>query len=114
MPQVSVVIPVHNPGRFLRPALASVFAQSFTDFEVTVIDDASVEDLSWVPDEFPRVRVIRQSHAGVSVARNRGILCSGGAFISLMDQDDMWHPRKLERQVGALLDCPDAGMCHST
>ncbi|HVT81409.1 MAG TPA: glycosyltransferase [Phycisphaerae bacterium] len=112
MPLVSVIIPAHNPGRFLRETLESVCAQTFTDWELLVIDDNSTEDLSWVPVDFPRARLIRQRHGGVSIARNNGILQSTGEFIAFLDQDDLFHPVKLQRQVAALQSMPDAALCY--
>jgi glycosyltransferase involved in cell wall biosynthesis len=112
MPLVSVIVPAHNPGRFLRETLQSVCAQTFTDWELLVIDDNSTEDLSWVPVEFPQARLIRQRHGGASVARNTGILQSTGEFIAFLDQDDLFHPVKLQRQVTALQNTLDAAICY--
>jgi glycosyltransferase involved in cell wall biosynthesis len=111
MPGVSIVIPAHNPGEFLRAALETIVAQSFTDWEAVVVDDASTEDLSWVLRFESRVRLIRQSHGGASRARNLGILSTSADLVALMDQDDLWAPRKLERQVEALCKYPDAAVC---
>lgn len=113
MATVSIVIPVHNPGPYLREALASVHRQTYRDWDVTVVDDASSEELSWVLDEFPDVRLIHQPHGGASIARNRGVLESTGELVAFMDQDDLWLPWKLERQVAALLGHPAAGLCFS-
>jgi glycosyltransferase involved in cell wall biosynthesis len=112
MPLVSVIIPAHNPGSYLRDAIGSIHRQSFNDWELVVVDDNSSEDLSWVPKEFPRARLIRQAHGGVSVARNNGILSTSGELIAFMDQDDVWRPRKLERQVAALVADPAAAVCY--
>jgi glycosyltransferase involved in cell wall biosynthesis len=111
MPTVSIIIPVHNPGPFLREALRSVHEQTFEDWELLLVDDNSSEDLSWVTREFPRAILIRQAHGGASVARNNGILNSTGTFIAFMDQDDLWQTRKLERQVAALHAQPDSAVC---
>ena len=111
MPRVSVVIPAHDPGPWLEPALESVHAQSFDDVDVLVVDDGSREDLSWVPQRFPRTTLLRQAPAGASAARNRGILASSGELVALMDQDDLWARTKLEHQVRALDAVPDAGLC---
>lgn len=112
IPLVSVLIPVHNPGDFLREALESVHAQSYTDWEAIVIDDNSSQDIGAICRDFPRVKLIRQSHGGASVARNNGILNSSGTFIAFMDQDDLWRPHKLQQQVDALLEVADAAVCY--
>lgn len=108
---VSIIIPAYNPGEFLRQAIESVHAQTYTNWELIVIDDNSSEDLSWVSRDFPRTRYIRQSHGGVSVARNNGILHTSAPLISFMDQDDLWRPQKLEHQVAALHRVLDAAVC---
>ena len=79
MPTVSIIIPVHNPGQLLKPALESIMSQTFRDFEVVVVDDESKEDLSWVTREFP-VRIIRQNHGGASIARNLGIVSTNSGI----------------------------------
>ena len=112
MKKVSVIIPAYNPGKFLRAALASVHEQTFTDWELLVVDDGSTEDLSWIEESFPAVRLFRQTNRGSSVARNAGILASQGEFIAFLDQDDVWLPEKLARQVQVMAANTDAGMCH--
>ncbi len=109
---VSIIIPVYNPGVFLRQSIESIYSQTYTDWELIVIDDNSSEDISWVSKDYPRTKYIRQKHGGVSVARNNGILNSTGNFIAFMDQDDLWLPQKLERQVSALIQCDDAALCY--
>ena len=70
---VDIVIPAFDPGPFLRRAIDSVVAQTHEDWRAVVVDDGSREDLSWVADLDPRVRMLRQSNQGLSAARNRGI-----------------------------------------
>lgn len=112
MATVSIIIPAHNPGPYLREAVQSVHEQTFGDWELVVVDDNSSEDLSWLPLEFPRARLVRQGHGGASVARNNGILNTSGELIAFMDQDDVWRPRKLERQVAAMSAEPGAAVCY--
>src|SRR5262245_18337780 len=102
MPKVSIVIPAYNPGSYLRAALESVHRQSFRDWEVSVIDDGSREDLTWISREFPKAILVRQANRGASVARNNGILRTTGELIAFMDQDDVWSDQKLERQVAVM------------
>lgn len=109
MPQVSVIMPVHNPvvGELER-ALDSVLGQTIRDLEVVVVDDGSVHEQSWVAERDDRIRYIRQPNRGVSVARNVGVDCAQSELIALLDQDDMWLPPKLERQLDAVRRMPDA------
>lgn len=112
MPKVSVIIPLHNPGTYIREAIQSVQAQTFRDWELILIDDASTEDLSYIEREFKNARVIKQKHGGVSVARNNGILHSSGDYVAFMDQDDIWAPTKLQRQVEVLDSDDSLAVCY--
>jgi GT2 family glycosyltransferase len=99
MPRVAVIVPVYNPGDYLRIALQSLFEQTFSDWECAVIDDGSVEDLAWVAEVHENVHLIRQTNSGVSAARNRGIAETSAPLIAFLDQDDEWLPAYLSRQV---------------
>ncbi len=112
MPAVSVVIPTYRPGRYLREAISSVVGQSMIDWELLLVDNASGVDLApFVTD--PRIRVITESHPGAAWARNAGIGAATGDFVALLDEDDVWLPRKLERQLEAMRSHPTASLCHS-
>lgn len=111
MPEVSVVVPAYNAGRFLRESLGSVLAQTFQDLEVVVVDDGSKDDTPAVVLSFgDAVRYVRQENQGVSAARNRGIELSQGRFVAFLDADDIWSPEKLERQMACLAE---GGACYS-
>ena len=113
-PLVSVVIPTHNSGALLERALGSVYAQTFRDFEIIVVDDASTDDTSErMQRHLDRVRYIKQDHAGSAVARNRGILVSQGEYIAFLDADDLWLPEKLERQIELAKRHPNASLIYS-
>ena len=109
MPKVSVVIPTYNRGRVVGEAIESVLAQTFGDFEVIVVDDGSADDtaekIAAIRDS--RVRYIRQSNAGVSAARNRGVAEARGEIISFLDSDDLWKPEKLTHEVRFLEEHPE-------
>jgi glycosyltransferase involved in cell wall biosynthesis len=97
---VSVVIPNYNCSGFLPAALDSVFAQTYPDIEVLVVDDGSTDDSLCVLDRYAgRIRVLRQPNQGVSAARNHGIRESRGELVAFLDADDLWHPEKLAKQV---------------
>src|SRR5689334_21469319 len=95
VPSVTVIIPAYNPGPFLERSLGSVLAQSMADLEVIVIDDGGEEDLSWVEQADPRVQLLRQRNAGVSVARNVAAASAASPLLAFLDQDDVWLPEKL-------------------
>lgn len=109
-PAVSVVIPTYNRARLLRRAIQSVLAQTFTDFEILIVDDGSTDDTPAVVEGFDdaRIRYLPQpENAGVSAARNRGLREARGAFIAFLDSDDTWYPHKLALQVPQMRDLPD-------
>src|SRR5437868_1027615 len=114
-PSVSVILPTHSRVEFLRRAIETVLAQTFSDLEVVVVDDGPNEAIAQLvrahPDE--RVRLVRhERNQGVAAARNTGIGASRGAYIGFIDDDDLWLPTKLERQVPLLRD-EGADVVHS-
>lgn len=113
MNTVTVIIPAYNPGAFLEVALRSVVKQTFSEWEVVVVDDGSTEDLSFVDHFHPRVRRIRQRNYGLSIARNTGILGSQSQYVAFLDADDVWHPTKLQLQVELLESNPLMSFCHT-
>jgi glycosyltransferase involved in cell wall biosynthesis len=117
MPKVSVVIPTNNRAPFLKAAIQSVLNQTFQDFEIIVVDDASRDPTPEVVRSFSdaRIQYIRHETAkGQGVTRNDGINQASGEYIALLDDDDEWLPQKLRKQV-SLLDRspPDVGMVYS-
>ena len=100
MPAVSVVIPTYNSAAFLREAIESVLGQTYSDFEIIVIDDGSTDDTepSCVPlaTEFP---TSEQENRGVRAARNHGIKLARGRYVAFLDSDDLWVPQKLAEQI---------------
>ena len=102
MPLVSVIVPSHNRARLLERTLRSILAQDMTDLEVVVVDDGSSDDIASGTPADARVRVLRNPQpAGVSAARNRGIAAARGEWIAFCDDDDLWAPEKLARQLTA-------------
>lgn len=93
-PGVSVVIPAYNYARYLPEAIQSVLNQTYSDFELLVVDDGSTDEtpsvLAAIQD--PRMRVIRQKNAGLSAARNTGIINAAMPFVGFLDADDRWSP----------------------
>jgi glycosyltransferase involved in cell wall biosynthesis len=99
-PFVSVVIPTHNRPDMLAEALASVRAQTFTDYEIIVVSDRENDEMRRASREAAAGCVYLELDRGhVSFARNAGIERASGEWIALLDDDDLWLPNKLERQV---------------
>ena len=110
---VTAAIPTYNRARFLAGALESVFAQTFREFEVLVVDDGSTDETPTVLAGYrDRIRVVRQENRGRSAARNRAVQEAGGRYLSFLDSDDRWLPEKLERQVPVLEGDPSVAMVH--
>lgn len=106
---ISVVITLYNKEKHIRNTLKGVLGQSFQDFEIVVVDDGSTDNSVSEVQRFkdPRIRIISQTNAGVSAARNRGILESKGEFIALLDGDDEWKPDYLATQYALAEKYPE-------
>jgi glycosyltransferase involved in cell wall biosynthesis len=109
-PLVSVVLPVFNGELFLREAIESVLAQTWSPVELIVVDDGSTDGSADIAREYP-LSYLHQENSGVAAARNRGAEEARGELLSFLDQDDVWLPQKLERQVAALEADSGAGIC---
>src|SRR5215211_3727657 len=108
-PSVSAIIPAHNAEAYVRDALDSVLAQTYSVAECIVIDDGSSDGTARIAREYgPPVRVIAQANRGVSASRNRGAAQSRGELLAFLDADDRWLPLRLERGVEALSEHPEA------
>lgn len=107
---VSIIIPTHNRVAKLRRALLSIQKQTFNDFEVIIIDDASEDDTDKLVEDFSKFLNIKyiklDSRCGAAKARNAGIKKAEGLFIAFLDSDDEWVPYKLERQMSIFLKLP--------
>lgn len=98
---ISVVIPLYNKRDSIARTIESVLKQTFTDFEIIVVDDGSKDGSSEIVRSFEdeRIKIIQQENAGVAAARNRGIKASNGEFVALLDGDDEWLPDFLSTQM---------------
>lgn len=116
--RVSIVIPVYNRERYLDAAVVSVVGQTFTDWELVILDDGSSDGSVDIARRFaagdPRIRVVTEENGGVAVARNRGLAAtdSSSEFVIFLDSDDMWRPDALDVLVAALDANPEAGSAH--
>ena len=115
MMKVSVVIPAYNCMAFLPATLDSVLKQTFSNFEVLIVDDGSPDQVgAWAAQVADaRVRLISQANQGVAEARNTGIAESEGEYIAFLDNDDLWHPTKLEKQVHYFEANPTVGVVYT-
>ena len=122
----SVIIPLYNKAPYIRKALESVFAQTYTDYELIVVDDGSSDDSLAIAKQcitdrctvdrhggcrsaLP-VEIIEQANSGVSAARNNGFSVSSGEYIAFLDADDWWEPTFLEKMARLIEEYPEAGL----
>ena len=110
----SVIIPLYNKAPYVAKAIGSVLAQTFTDYELVVVDDGSRDDSAEMAAKAmagrPDCRLIRQENAGVSMARNNGVTASHGDYLCFLDADDWWEPTFLEEMSKLIEEFPDAGI----
>lgn len=113
-PAISVVMPVFNVEHYVGDAIRSVLAQSFTDFELIIVDDGGTDRSMAICESFddPRLRIKGQANRGLAGARNTGIALARGRYIALLDSDDMFLPGKLARHAAYLDAHPDIGVTY--
>jgi len=112
-PRVSAVVPAYNVRGWLRAAVESLLAQTCADHEVIVVDDASTDRSTDVLADLadPRLRIVRHhANHGLPGARNTGLALARGAYLALLDADDLARPRRFERQVALLEARPAVGL----
>ena len=108
MPFFSVIIPTYNRHKLTGRAVNSVLAQTFSDYELILVDDGSTDPTPLLADTFRgRMIYLRQDNHGVSAARNRGIRLSRAEWCAFLDSDDLWHPDKLREQSRYIAAHPD-------
>ena len=105
MPSVSVIVPVYKVEDYLERCLDSILSQTFSDFELILVDDGSPDRCGIICDEYkekdPRIKVIHKENGGLSDARNKGIDIAQGEYLSFVDSDDWIHPQYLELLIQA-------------
>lgn len=116
-PLVSIVIPAYNQAEFLGEAIQSVLNQTYANFEVIVVDDASPDNTAEVARRYcdPRVTYIAHGkNLGLPAARNTGMLAASGHYIALLDSDDYFHPDKLAAHMNYLSGHPEVGVTYNS
>ncbi|WP_445302232.1 glycosyltransferase [Microcoleus sp. F4-D5] len=113
-PQVSVIIPAYNGDRYIAQAVESVLSQTYTNWEIIVVDDGSTDDTRQaLQPYFDKIRYFYQENQGVAAARNRGIQESQSELIAFLDQDDFFLPDKLAAQVALFRSSNSLGIVNS-
>ena len=102
-PRISVIIPTYNRFPLVCEAIDSVLAQTFSDYELIVVDDGSTDQTPDVQKIYEgKLRFVSQENQGASAARNRGVVEARGKWVSFLDSDDLWLPDKLKIQKAAM------------
>lgn len=102
MPNVSIIMPAYNSGRFIEESIRSVIAQTYTNWELLVSDDCSTDNTASIVASFedPRIHYLRNAHnMGAARTRNNALKAAKGRYIAFLDSDDLWTPDKLEKQI---------------
>lgn len=116
-PFVSVVIPVYGVEKYIEEAVASVLAQTYTNFEIIIVDDESPDNsIELVEKSFSddRIEIVRQINRGLAGARNTGIRHAKGEFVAFLDSDDFWVAEKLENHITLMRSIPNCGVSFSS
>jgi len=115
MPLISVIIPAYNSEQTIQETIQSVINQTFTDWELIVINDGSTDSTSAIVEAFGdrRIQLFSYPNAGASVSRNRGLAKSTGELIAFLDADDLWTADKLQDQLAALQANRQADVAYS-
>lgn len=115
MPKATIVVPAYNVAETIGDTLRSLLAQTFTDFEIIVVDDGSTDRTLAVVRAFgdSRIRIVQQPNRGLAGARNTGIHAARGAYVGFCDSDDLWRPTKLSAHVAHLDANPHVGLSYA-
>lgn len=115
-PRFSIIVPLYNKADYVRKALESILTQSYTNYEVVIIDDESTDNSLSIVNDFVKTvesgkwKVESQPNSGVAAARNNGVAKSKGEFVCFLDADDWWEPTWLEEIDRMIAEYPDAGI----
>ena len=109
MVAVTIIIPLYNKERFINRAIDSVFAQTYQDFEIVVVDDGSTDSSPEIVKSYKdsRLRLFQQSNAGPGASRNRGVQESSSTYVAFLDADDEYSPDFLKSSINNLYKNPE-------
>lgn len=113
---VSVIIPCYNSEKYLKTTLECVLRQDYKHLEIIVVDDGSNDSTRTILESYPAVQVLTHpgnKNQGQSASLNLGVRNAKGTFIAFLDDDDLWHPQKIKRQVEVLQAQPEIGLVHT-
>lgn len=116
IPRFSIIVPLYNKADYVRKALESILTQSYTNYEVVIIDDESTDNSLSIVNDFVKTvesgkwKVESQPNSGVAAARNNGVAKSKGEFVCFLDADDWWESTFLEEMDRLIAEYPDAGI----
>ncbi|SDM88760.1 Glycosyltransferase, GT2 family [Daejeonella rubra] len=113
-PKISVIVITYNRPEFLKETIQSILNQTFTNFELIIVDNCSDYDFLALAHDFNdiRIKAFQNQNGGIiAVNRNFGILKASGEYIALCDDDDLWFPEKLEKQLYIMENCHEIGFC---
>ena len=114
MIKVSVIIPAYNGDRYIEEAISSILAQTYTDYEIIVVDDGSTDNTQQIIQQYgDRVKYFTQANQGVAASRNLGLTKAQGEYIAFLDQDDVFLPHKLASQVALFEQDSSLGIVNS-
>src|SRR4030088_1747169 len=108
-PKITVLMPVYNAGKYIRDAIDSVLSQTFSDFELLIINDGSTDDAEKIIESFndPRISVINQSNKGIAIALNTGLQLARAPYIARFDADDICYEDRLKVQYRFITANPE-------
>ena len=117
-PLVSVIMPCYNMERYISETIASVQRQTYPHWELLIVDDASTDETVKIIESYSqtdsRIRfAIKKQNSGIADTRNQCIQMAQGLFLAFLDADDIWHPEKLEKQLGFMME-KNVGFTYST
>src|SRR6516165_5246405 len=111
LPRIAVIIPTYNRASLVTRAIESVLAQTYTNYELVVVDDGSEDNTLEIVKQYTGCRYVRLEHSGLpSVARNAGVRSTDTPYVAFLDSDDEWLPGKLTVQTEILESNPDVGL----
>lgn len=112
---VSIIMPAYNAGQYIKDAVDSALAQTYSNIEIVVVDDGSTDDTAAIMARYAaekRINFIQQKNQGVAAARNTALAVAKGEFVAFLDADDLFLPNKIEKQIGYLQAHPECGVCY--